>query len=184
LQDPEKTQYERCVKTLLACLKAQTEAAEKPLKDDINLADKHGKGTLYHAVDSKNVFMIKELYSSEDGVKYEPDATKLTAQGWTVLHAAVHTDDLTVVEKLMMYVGDGRGKLLLQTEDKTGRRPLHIAAYKGSDAIVEFISKKCNDLKVDMNKSDKAGNSAAKLAGKANRRRSREMIETFASAAK
>jgi ankyrin repeat protein len=84
-----------------------------------------------------------------------------------------------MLELLMNYLGKGRSKLLLQTEDKTGRRPLHIAAYKCDETIVQYLTKKCAEYEVDMAKKDSAGNTAGSLAGKTNRRKSREIIESY-----
>jgi ankyrin repeat protein len=82
-----KTKYKNVITTLLACLRVQCAAEKKVLKDDINLADKYGKTPLFLAVENKNSLLIKDLYSQENGVKYEPDAMKANANGWTVLHA-------------------------------------------------------------------------------------------------
>jgi len=180
----KKNTYGACCNTLLACLKVQTAAKGKAMKDDINLQDKYGKTPLYTAVENKNPFLVKELYSQENIKLYEPDPMMANANGWTLMHAAVHAESKDMVELVVNLIGKGRSKLLLQAEDKTGRRPLHIAAYKCDEDTVDFVSKLCVELKVDMNKKDAAGNSPGALAGKTNRRRSREIIDSFAETAK
>ena len=158
-------------------MRVQSKAAGKELKDDINLQDKYGKTPLYVAVESGNAFVIKELYSTSGG--YSPDPMMAAASGWTVMHAAVHADKFEIIKLLDSLLGSGRMKLLLQTEDKTSRLPLHIAAYKAEEDTVAFLAKRCKDLGIDMSKKDSSGNDASKLAGKSNRRKSREIIESF-----
>lgn len=102
-----------------------------------------------------------------------------SANGWTLLHVAAQAEDKSLVELVMNLIGRGRTAMLLSAEDKTGRRPLHIAAYKDGEDVVELLTAKMAELKVDMSKKDSAGNNAAALAKKTNRRRSREIIQTY-----
>ena len=87
------------------------------------------------------------------------------------------TNDLEVLKAVTTgnRISAQRLKLLLNTTDKMGRRPLHIAAYKCDEELVQHLGQLgAKDTK------DNAGNTAGKLAEKTNRRRSRELIESFA----
>ena len=122
------------------------------------------------AVENKNTTMIELLYGlGKDG----PDTLLVNSWGWTVMHAAVNTDDLQVVQLLVKHFTPARKKLLLSTQDKTGREPLHIAAYKCGEGLVEYLV----SLGATNQKKDSAGNTAAKLADRSGRRKSREIIE-------
>ena len=63
--------------------------------------------------------------------------------------------------------------MLVNTADKSGREPLHIAAYKSDEKIVKFLM----DHGASASKSDSAGNKPGQLASKGGRRKSRELID-------
>lgn len=91
------------------------------MKDDINLQDKYGKTPLYTAVENKNPFLVKELYSQENIKLYEPDPMMANANGWTLMHAAVHAESKDMVELVVNLIGKGRSKLLLQVRVRGSR---------------------------------------------------------------
>ena len=95
------------------------------------------------------------------------------------MHVAVFTDDLGVVKQLVQNITAGRTRALLRSFDKSGRQPLHIAAYKCTEEMVTFLI----DLGANNKKTDAAGNTASKLADRAGRRKSREIIEDKVDAA-
>jgi ankyrin repeat protein len=102
-----------------------------------------------------------------------PDSLLINQVGWTAMHTAVHSDDLEMLKKFVGFIGPARTKALLKTADKTGREPLHIAAYKCTEEMVAYLIERGASAK----SSDSAGNTASKLADKSNRRRSKEILE-------
>lgn len=139
------------------------------IASDVNHQDKQGKTPLFMAVEHKHIQMIDLLYSLvEDG----PDTLLVNTAGWTVMHAGVNTDDLDTLKTLVSKFTPGRLKLLLKTQDKTGREPLHIAAYKCSEEVVKYLL----DLGATNDRSDASGNTASALAIRSGRRRSSEVI--------
>lgn len=120
--------YTTAFEKLIELTRAQAKEAGRPgIQMDINHQDKNGKTPLYLAIEHKNGKMMDLLYGlGADG----PDTLLVNSAGWTVLHSAVNTDDLDTLKKLISHFSAGRIKVLLQTQDRTGREPLHIAAYK------------------------------------------------------
>ena len=175
--DQNRTVFRTVYTSIIKLMREQaTKAGKKGIVTDINHQDKAGKTPLYMAVEYKNLEMIDRLYDLKvDG----PDSILVNSVGWTVMHAAVNTDDLEVTKALVKHFTPARIKLLLQTPDKTGREPLHIAAYKCTEEMVTFLI----DLGANNKKTDSAGNTASKLADRAGRRKSREIIEDKIDAA-
>ena len=170
--DNNKVKYEECFHGIIELMRAQAkEAGKKSIVTDINHQDKAGKTPLYMAIEHKNLKLMSLLYSlGGEG----PDSLLVNWAGWTVMHAAVNTDDLEVLKKLVDHFTPQRVRLLLQSPDKTGREPLHIAAYKSSENMVEYLLNiGGSNVRVDAN-----GNNASKLADRAGRRKSKELIET------
>ena len=68
-----------------------------------------------------------------------PDVLLVNSYGSTVLHAA--TDKLSgdAIEHLFKFTSLGRRKLLMNTKDKTGRQPLHIAAIRGARSFAPCL---------------------------------------------
>jgi len=169
--DHNREAYSKSCVLLVEKMKEEAKALGKnSIASDVNHQDKAGKTPLFMAVEHKNIKMIDFLYS----LKAEgPDTIIVNSVGWTVMHAAVHADDVETLKALTNHITPARTKLLLQTQDKTGREPLHIAAYKASEEVVAKL--------IALGASDKAkdssGNTASKLADRAGRRKSREMIE-------
>ena len=171
VEDKNRTAFRKCFREIIALMREQaTKAGRKGIVSDINHQDKAGKTPLYLAVEHKNLEMIDRLYElKQDG----PDSILVNSVGWTVMHAAVNTDDLETLKALVKHFTPARTKVLLMTPDKTGREPLHIAAYKCSEEMVTYLI----DLGAKNNKADTAGNTASKLADRAGRRKSKEIIE-------
>lgn len=128
LTDKNQKDYTTAFQKLIELSRAQAKEAGRPgIQMDINHQDKSGKTPLYLAIEHKNTKLMDLLYSlGADG----PDTLLVNSSGWTVLHSAVNTDDLDTLKKLISHFTAGRIKVLLQTQDRTGREPLHIAAYK------------------------------------------------------
>mmetsp|Transcript_29253 Transcript_29253/g.75388 ORF Transcript_29253/g.75388 Transcript_29253/m.75388 type:complete len:417 (+) Transcript_29253:144-1394(+) len=159
-------------------LREQAKAAGRPgIASEINHQSKDGKTPLFIAVEKQNEKMIELLYSlGRDG----PDSLLVNSTGWTVMHAAVHTDCLPILQQLVSKFTTARLKVLLRTPDKTGREPLHIAAFKCSEEMSGFLV----DLGAKDETEDMAGNLPSELAeqcfkntGDHTRRKSKEIIE-------
>jgi len=169
--DANRLKFREIFSSIIKLTRAQADkAGKKGIHSDINHQDKAGKTPLFMAVEHKNVELIDRLFDMKvDG----PDSLLVNSVGWTVMHAAVNTDDYDLLSSLTKHFTPARTKVLLSTADKTGREPLHIAAYKCSEEVVGHLM----DLGATNNKSDTAGNTAAKLADRAGRRRSKDVIE-------
>lgn len=150
--------------------KQAKEAGREGISADINHQDKSGKTPLYLAIEHKNTKLMSLLFGLG---KEGPDSLLVNTAGWTVMHSAVNSDDLDTLKSLVVYFTPARTKLLLQTPDKTGREPLHIAAYKCTEEMVQYLMA----LGSANTRADTAGNTASKLAERAGRRKSREIIE-------
>lgn len=62
---------------------------------------------------------------------HSPLTREVRARAWTGLgQVAVNTNDLDIIKKVSEFITPQRNKMLMQTKDGSGRRPLHIAAYK------------------------------------------------------
>ena len=168
-------QYAKVFDAIIQKSREEAKAAGlKSISSDINHQDKAGKTPLYLAIEHNNLTLMKLLYTL--GAE-SPDSLLVNNQGWTIMHSAVNTDNLETLKKLMDFFTPQRVKLLLQTPDKTGREPLHIAAYKCSEEMVTYLMDVgAANLRVDSN-----GNDPAKLADRAGRRKSKEIIERRSS---
>uniref|UniRef100_A0A7S4MXC6 Ankyrin repeat domain-containing protein n=1 Tax=Prymnesium polylepis TaxID=72548 RepID=A0A7S4MXC6_9EUKA len=140
----------------------------------INLQDKRGKTATYLAAEFGHVDMV-DSYLTRGA-----DPMVRTYEGWTILHAAVQMAkkdaDASMVETILSH-----GKVkpykqeLLDATDEQGRTAIHIASYKDVDAVTNAL------LVHGMNPlaKDAHGNDAVKLATRAGRRKSRELLEEF-----
>ena len=157
---------------MIHVMRTEAKAAGKHVVTDVNHQDKQGKTPLFLAVEHKNLPMISLLY----GLGGEgPDSLLANQHGWTVLHTAVNTNDLTVLKEIApKNVTGARLKALLATKDKTGREPLHIAAYKCEEEVVKYL---VDELGACNGSEDMSGNDASKLADRGGRRHSREIID-------
>jgi len=169
--DSNKMNFKKSFSSMIKLMREQAgKAGKKSIVTDVNHQDKAGKTPLFMAVEHKNLELIELLFTLKvDG----PDSILVNSVGWTVMHAAVNTDDLSLLQALVKQFTPARTKLLLSTPDKTGREPLHIAAYKCTEEMVSYLI----DLGASNKKQDSAGNTASKLADRAGRRKSREVIE-------
>lgn len=164
--------FETCVSLLIEKTRSECEAAGRLLRQDINHQDKNGKSPLYMAVEHKNISMIKMLFRLEK--KEAPDPLLVSRpMNWTVLHAAVQADDLELLETLVQFISPARVKVMLQSLSKAGRDPLHVASYHCKPEVVQFLL----EAGADKTRRDRFGNTAGKLAMKAGRRKSKELID-------
>jgi len=158
----------------------KADAGSKPflastLAMDINRQDKSGKTPLFVAVEYKNLDFIDWLYElKKDG----PDSLLVNSEGWSVMHTAVHSGDIHVVKHLVKFFTAARLKVLLNTPNRDGREPLHLATYSASSEeaslkIVEHLI----TLGANTKKVDNAGNTASALAGRKGRRTSKELLD-------
>jgi len=174
----DEAAFTELVKLVIEAWREEVETVNKsPLTEvktslykDVNHQDKAGKTPLSIAIEYKNTKMMELLF---DIGKEGPDTLLKNLNGWTAMHVAVHSDDLSVLKKFCIKISGARLKALLKTADKTGREPLHIAAYKSSEDMVSFLI----EQGADATNSDTGGNTAAKLATRSGRRKSKEILE-------
>lgn len=173
VDDKNRLDFKAVFQALIKIQREQCEKVKRKLGPDINHQDKQGKTPLFYAVENKNTTMIDLLFRlKEDG----PDVLLVNSVGWTVLHAATEKCDLATMETLFKWFSPGRKKVLLNTKDKTGRVPLHIAAYRDEheeSAVCSFLIKHG----AKNSEKDTAGNVPSQLAAKTGRRKSKELIE-------
>jgi len=150
---------------------------ENTFDSDLNHQDNSGKTPLAMAVEHKNLEIIDLLFKIEG---FKPDLEITTGAGWTHLHIAVNTGDLDVVKCLVKHMRANMKKddiqKIVNCKDKANRVPLHIAAYKCTEDMVEYL---CTDLKAKNDATDNAGNVPSKLAERAGRRKSKELMESL-----
>jgi len=173
--DKNKNEYTRIFLQLTKMMREEAKVVkgkDANIYPDINHADAAGKTPLALAIEQKNHKMIELLFSLG---KEGPDTLMCNKEGWSILHVAVNTNDLDIIKKVSEFITPQRNKMLMQTKDGSGRRPLHIAAYKCDEEIVTYVTITLRGAEFDT--ADKSGNNAAKLADRAGRRKSREIIE-------
>jgi len=159
-------------KMLIDLLTIQKDQAKEKFHSDVNHKDNKGKTAVMAAIELKRKNLILPL------VNAGADLMLTHNTGWNVLHIAAFVNDLALVKEIQSCVASpARMKVLVEQEDKSGRTPLHIAAYQEDQetGVVEHLLTLGSDTK----KKDTAGNTAGNLAGKKGRRRSRELIESF-----
>jgi len=140
---------------------------------DVNKQDNKGKTPMFQAIEMKNILMIEMLNELD---RERPDSLLVTASGWSMLHQAVNTDELHVLKAVVagLQKDGGRLSVLINLKDRAGRQPLHIAAYRCSDTdIISFLM----DSGASGDHKDSGGLVPVKLAEKAGRRESKEIIE-------
>lgn len=175
--EKKKVQFKQICKDLVNLQKAQCQKAGVALASDINCQDKQGRTPLFFAVEKANMVMIDFLFKDTClEMKDRPDVLLVNTYGSTVLHAACNANKQASIERLFMHISEQRKKMLLKCKDKIGRQPLHITAFTDTsqDGDVNALLIKHgakNDAK------DAAGNKPSELAGKSQRRKSKEMIE-------
>jgi len=155
--------FRECLQKLIEVTREQATAAGVALRSDLNHQDNLGKTPLYAAVEHGNTVMIEMLLALNRSDSADPLIVNF--QNWTVLHAAVHADDLRVLESLTKYITPARVKVMLMSMSKTGRNPLHISAYHSKPEVVQFLM----NLGADRTRVDRFGNTAGKLAERSGR---------------
>lgn len=164
--------YELCVRQIFEKTRAEASAVNRTLGQDVNHQDKKGKTPLFIAIEFKNLSMVNLLFSL--GKADKPDPLLVSKpMNWTVLHAAVQADDLELLKTLVNKISPARVKVMLQSLSKAGRDPLHVASYHCQPELVKYLL----DIGADRNRRDRFGNTAGKLAQRAGRRISKQLID-------
>ena len=78
-----------------------------------------------------------------------------------------------VASSSLSSLSEARVKLMLRSLNLTGRSPLHVSAYHCKPEVVKFLV----DLGADKKQQDRHGNTAGRLAERAGRRDSKEIID-------
>jgi len=167
-----RNMFELCVSKLIEKTRAEAAAVGRSLREDINHQDRNGKTPLYMAVEHGNLPMMNMLFGL--GPNEGPDPLIVSKpMNWTVLHAAVQTDDLLLITTLVNHISPARVKVMLQSLSNVGRDPLHLASYHCKLEVVQFLL----DAGSDKTRRDSYGNTPGKLAQRAGRRKSKELID-------
>jgi len=175
--EKKKVQFKQICKDLINLQRTQCAKAGVPLSSDINCQDKQGRTPLFFAVEKANTVMIDFLFKDTClEMKDRPDVLLVNTYGSTVLHAACNANKQVSIEKLFLHISEQRKKMLLKCKDKIGRQPLHITAFTDTspDGDVNALLIK-HGAKNDQ--KDAAGNKPSALAERANRRKSKDVIE-------
>jgi len=163
--------FRDCLQKLIEATREQAAAAGVALRSDLNHQDNNGKTPLYAAVEHGNTVMIETLLALNRSESADP--LIVNYQNWTVLHAAVHADDLHVLQSLTKYITPARVKVMLMSMSKTGRNPLHISAYHSKPEVVQFLM----NLGADRTRVDRFGNTAGKLAERSGRADAKMIVD-------
>ena len=182
-----RTKYQELIALIVSRLKEECKekckddvAAAKAVGRDVNSPNKEGKTPLFICAESMNEPMVAALYDPRNlETKEQPDVMVTSKNGWTVMHAIVsnstNAEDLEFLKYFVSKLSPARLEAIKNSKDAQGRVPLHIASFKAHETVLEYCLKdlKMKDLR------DKSGHSSKDLAGKSNRRKSRELIEQF-----
>jgi ankyrin repeat protein len=141
------------------------------LRCDINKPDKMGKTPTFFAAEYVHENVVKLF------LDHGCDPHVENSNGWTLLHTAVNANASAIV-KMILEHRRVNAKRLAAHQDKSGRTPLHIAAFKCDEDIVALL------LQYDANPKevDSGGNDAIKLAAKTGRTKSKELLELHVGA--
>lgn len=123
----------------------------------------HQKRGLLHA----SSFLVHSLLLDRGA-----DAMVENNNGWTVLHAAVNSNLVEVVETILLHQLINKTQLI-DFQDRSGRTALHIAAFKSNENLVKLLL----DHGAKATVLDQCGNAPVMLAKRSNRRRSKELLE-------
>jgi len=137
---------------------------------DLNIPDKkNGYSPIFFAASFNRNDMVLAL------LDWGVDLTVESNTGWNVLHQIVSASNKDMLRDFLAHekVMPLRAKLMSKA-DKDGRTPMHIAAFKADEEIVGMLLNNGGKATVE----DCAGNTPATLAGKAGRRKSRDLLET------
>jgi len=132
----------------------------------LNWQDKQGKSPIFYAAEYGHHGVCSLLLDRG------ADAMVENNNGWTVLHAAVNSNLVEVVETILLHHLVKKSSLL-DYQDRSGRTALHIAAFKSNENLVKLLL----DHGADASVVDQNGNAPVMLAKRSNRRRSKELLE-------
>jgi len=165
------------------CLEATRDILERlmkteSLKMDLNWQDKQGKTPIFYSVEYGHEKLVQLFLDRGSDVMVE------NHNGWTILHAAVHADRMSVVDLILNHPSVNHDKTLLKKllnhTDRSWRTALHIASFKSAEGdMVQCLLK----YGADPMAKDVSGNTGAALAGKTGRRKSKELLEEHMLAA-
>mmetsp|Transcript_4322 Transcript_4322/g.13946 ORF Transcript_4322/g.13946 Transcript_4322/m.13946 type:complete len:281 (+) Transcript_4322:325-1167(+) len=137
------------------------------LHDDLNWQDKQGKTPLMLAAEYNHPEIVNEL------LDLGADAMMESSNGGTALHLAVATKSEAAIIAMLSHSKVDRTHLV-DVPDRNGRTPLHIAAFSENENMTRvLIDHGAHPL------TDAYGNTPAKLAGKAGRRNSKDMLDAL-----
>lgn len=145
-------------------------AATPRLQDDANWQDKQGKTPLMFAAEYNHPDIVTVL------LDIGSDATLENVNGYTALHLAVSTKSEAAIIALLSHSKVDRKKLI-DVPDRSGRTPLHIAAFSENENMTSIL--------IDYGArplADAYGNKPSALAGKAGRRNSKDRLEALEKA--
>jgi len=143
-------------------------------KKDVNYTCKKLKSPLHVAASNGKANFVRMLLDKG------ADALMQDEAGSTALHAAVHSRDMPTLKAVLESdrVRMKKGELVKMT-DTQGRAALHIASFKAEDDVAAEMVKMLLAHGADAKQADSGGMTAATLAGKSGRRKSRELLEAY-----
>ncbi|MBM7072359.1 ankyrin repeat domain-containing protein [Shewanella sp. 202IG2-18] len=118
--------------------------------------DVHGRNILHIVALKGNADLAEEL-AAKRNPKFNP--AELDDYGNHALHLAVKSGSLATVQAMMKAVGDNAF-----IRNDAGKTPLHLAAEKKSNDILDFLVKHANQDALDA--QDQNGNTAAQISAK------------------
>ncbi len=124
-------------------------------KVDLNIKDKNGQTPVQIAMQSGNFDIVKKII---DTGKVE-DLNIKDNNEQSILHLAIQAGDLGMVKKMIDTDG-----INLNSQDKDGQTPFHLAVQGNNSNSVEIFKKMILTGRVDLNIQDKKGRTPLYLA--------------------
>jgi len=136
----------------------------------LNYRDKTGKSPAFIAAEYKQTDLLMAL------IEWGADLNIESHVGWRILHQIVNSDNVDLLKAFFANPKVAEIKMsLLAHRDNSSRTAMHIAAYKGSETIVQIMLANGADAP-RANTLDTGGNTPAQLAAKSGRRKSKELM--------